>query len=47
MNSNAMYFLVGLMLAGLIGAGVWAYQDSRREGVEISVGRGGVSIERH
>ena len=47
MNSNAIYFLVGLMLAGLIGAGVWAYQDSQREGVEISVGRGGVSIERH
>ncbi len=47
MNSNAIYFLVGLMLAGLIGAGVWAYQDSHRDGVEISVGRGGVSIERH
>ncbi|NMJ42600.1 hypothetical protein GWK16_15240 [Roseomonas sp. JC162] len=47
MNSNVMYFLVGLVLAGLIGAGVWAYQDRQRDGVEISVGRGGVSIERH
>lgn len=47
MSSNAMYFLVGLVLAGLIGAGVWVYQDSHRDGVEISVGRGGVSIERH
>jgi hypothetical protein len=47
MNSNAINVLVGLMLAGVIGAGVWVYQDRQREGVEISVGRGGVSIERH
>ncbi|MBW6399930.1 hypothetical protein KPL78_18870 [Roseomonas sp. HJA6] len=44
-NSNALYLLVGAVIAGVIGAGIWAYQDSRRSGVEISVGRHGVSIE--
>ncbi|MEO3472810.1 hypothetical protein AAFN86_13150 [Roseomonas sp. CAU 1739] len=45
MSSNALYFMVGALLVGLIGAGVWMYQDSHRPGVEISVGRNGVSIE--
>ena len=45
MSSNALYFVVGALLAGAIGAGIWAYQDSQRSGVEISVGRNGVSIE--
>lgn len=45
MSSNTLYFVVGALVAGLIGAGVWMYQDSQRSGVEISVGRNGVSIE--
>ena len=45
MSSNTLYFMVGALVAGLIGAGVWMYQDSQRSGVEISVGRNGVSIE--
>lgn len=47
MNANAMYFLVGIMLAALIGGGAYMYQQHQhRDGVEISVGRNGVSIER-
>ncbi|GGJ36418.1 hypothetical protein GCM10011320_50270 [Neoroseomonas lacus] len=45
MSSNSLYFLVGALLAGVIGVGIWMYQDSQRSGVEISVGRNGVSIE--
>ncbi len=45
MRGNTLYFIVGALVAGLIGAGIWMYQDSQRSGVEISVGRGGVSIE--
>ena len=45
MSSNTLYFMVGALVAGLIGAGIWMYQDSQRSGVEISVGRNGVSIE--
>lgn len=45
MSTNALYFMVGALLAGAVGAGLWMYQDSQRSGVEISVGRDGVSIE--
>ena len=45
MSGNTLYFFIGALVAGLIGAGVWMYQDSQRSGVEISVGRGGVSIQ--
>lgn len=45
MSTNALYFMVGALLAGAVGAGLWMYQDSQRSGVEISVGRNGVSIE--
>lgn len=44
-NSNALYLLIGAVVAGMIGAGIWMYQDSQRSGVEISVGRHGLSIE--
>ena len=45
MSSNTLYFIVGALLAGAVGAGIWMYQDSQRSGVEISVGRNGVSIQ--
>jgi hypothetical protein len=44
-NRNTLYFLGGVMVAALIGGAVWMYQDSRRAGVEITVGRGGLSIQ--
>jgi len=44
-SSNALYLLIGAVIAGAIGAGIWAYHDSQRSGVEISVGRHGVAIE--
>ncbi len=45
MTSNTLYFIVGALLAAAIGVGIWLYQESQRSGVEISVGRNGVSIE--
>lgn len=47
MNTKALYFVVGLLIAGLIGGGIWMYQEQHRDGVEISVDRNGVSIERN
>lgn len=44
-NRNTLYFLGGIMVAALIGGAVWMYQDSQRAGVEITVGRGGLSIQ--
>jgi hypothetical protein len=45
MSSNTLYFVIGALLACVIGGGIWMYQDNQRSGVEISVGRNGVSIE--
>ena len=45
MSRNALYFMVGALLTALVGAGIWMYQDSQSSGVEISVGRGGLSIQ--
>ena len=42
MSTNALYFMVGALLAG---AGLGMCQDNQRSGVEISAGRNGVSIQ--
>jgi hypothetical protein len=44
-SSNLLYLIGGALLVLAIGGGIWLYQDSQRSGVEISVGRGGVSIQ--
>ena len=44
MTSNALYFLGGLMLAGLLGIGQWVMHPER---IEISVlAHNGVAIDR-
>lgn len=45
MSSDTLYFLTGALLAGVIGGGVWMYQESQHVGMEIPGGRNGVSIE--
>ncbi len=44
-SSNLMYLIAGALVVLAVGGGIWMYQDSQRSGVEISVGRGGVSIQ--
>lgn len=46
MRPNGLCFLAGVLLAAAVGVGVWMYQDSRRDSVEISIGGSGVRIER-
>ena len=43
-SSRLLYLIAGGLLVLVIGGGVWAYRDSQRTGVEISVDRGGLSI---
>jgi len=45
MSNRVTYFVLGLCAALAVGAAVYAYHDSQRSGVEISVGRDGVSIQ--
>lgn len=44
MNRNALYLLIGLLVAGLVVVGYLYYQESQR-GVEIRIGDQGISID--
>ncbi len=44
MTRNSLFFIGGALLAAMIGAGYWFYQDRSRSGVDISIGGHGVSI---
>ena len=47
MNRNALYFLVGALVVATAGLGYYCYQDKQKSpGVEISIGKQGVSIEK-
>ncbi len=46
MQNNRMYFITGILVMAVIGLGAWIYQEQQRpSGVDISIGKGGVSIE--
>ncbi|WP_211864075.1 hypothetical protein [Neoroseomonas soli] len=45
MKPNGLYFVLGVLVAAAIGAGVWIYKDRQRGGIDISIGGGGVRIE--
>lgn len=44
MNRNALYLLIGLLVAGLVVVGYLYYQESQ-SGVEIRIGDQGISID--
>ncbi len=46
MKSAATPWLASILLVGVAALGYWVYETQRQpQGVEISVGRGGVSIQ--
>ncbi len=36
-RSNALYYAVGALLAGIIGTGVWTMQESAAAGTDLSM----------
>ncbi len=44
MNRNTLYFVLGLLVAGVAIAGYLYYQESR-SGIELKIGGHGVKIE--
>lgn len=44
MNRNALYLLIGLLVAGLVVVGYLYYQESQ-SGVQIRIGDQGISID--
>ncbi|MDX3925497.1 MAG: hypothetical protein QHC90_06770 [Shinella sp.] len=46
MNKNALYMIIGALIVVVAGFAYYAYQEEQKpEGVEIQLGRDGVSIE--
>lgn len=45
-SRNTLFLLIGLLVAGLAATGYALYQEKKQpEGVEISVGKNGLSIK--
>ena len=44
MSSDALYFLLGAVLAGLIGTSVWALDGSAGKTMDLSFARNGVTV---
>ena len=46
MSRNALYLLIGLLAAGVIGIGYLYYEESRSQsGIEIEIDEHGITIE--
>jgi hypothetical protein len=47
MNRNLLYLVIGVLAAVAIGLGYHVYQERQKpQGIDISIGKGGISIEK-
>lgn len=45
-NGNRLYFVIGALVVIVIGLGAYIFhEESKPEGIEMSIGQNGVSIE--
>ena len=44
MSRNALYFVIGLLVAGVVVVGYLYYQESR-SGIDIEIGEDGITID--
>jgi predicted negative regulator of RcsB-dependent stress response len=45
MNRNALYLILGALAAAIVILGYLYYQEQQKSGIEINIGKGGLSIE--
>lgn len=47
MNRNSgLYFIIGALVVVVVGLGAYVYhEESKPEGVELSIGQNGISVE--
>ncbi len=45
MWNSKIYFVAGVLAMALVGMGIWMYQERQRPGIDITIGKGGVSVE--
>ncbi|WEA61412.1 hypothetical protein PO860_05950 [Rhizobium sp. BJ04] len=47
-RSNGLYLIIGILVAAVIGLGACIFQEeSKPQGIEMSIGKNGVSIEQN
>lgn len=45
MNRNALYAIIGVLVAALVVVGVMYYQDQQTASLEIEFGQDGISVD--
>lgn len=46
MNRNGLYLIIGVLVVLCVGLGVYVFhEESKPQGIEMTIGRDGVSIE--
>ena len=46
MSRNGLYLVIGILIAAVAGLGAYAYhEESKPSGVELKIGKDGVSLE--
>ncbi|EJT07189.1 hypothetical protein [Rhizobium sp. CCGE 510] len=47
-RSNGLYVIIGVLVIAVIGLGAYIYrEESKPQGIEMSIGKDGVSIEQN
>jgi uncharacterized protein YpmB len=47
-RSNGLYVIIGVLVIAVIGLGAYIYrEESKPQGIEMSIGKNGVSIEQN
>ena len=45
MNRNGLYVVIAMLMAAIIGFGIYTYQQQARPGIEVRIDEQGVSID--
>ncbi|WP_165448013.1 hypothetical protein [Rhizobium leguminosarum] len=47
-RSNGLYVIIGVLVVAVIGLGAYIFHEERKpQGIEMSIGKNGVSIEQN
>ncbi|MBB2751738.1 UNVERIFIED_ORG: uncharacterized protein YpmB [Rhizobium aethiopicum] len=47
-RSNGLYVIIGVLVVAVIGLGAYIYREENKpQGIEMSIGKNGVSIEQN
>jgi len=44
---NGLYLIIGVLVAVIAVGGYFYYQETHKSGIDVEVGKGGISVETH